>query len=95
MQQIHEQIPDCMAYYFSIIRAPQKQPVWDQLDQINQAMQKFSAQHDWLKYIDLNPMFYDEHQKVKPELFIEDQLHLTTAAYNQMIEHSYTLVNAW
>lgn len=93
LMQIHEQIPDCMAYYFSIIRAPQKQPIWNPLDELNKTMKDFTTKHPWLKFIDLNPMFYDEQQNIKAELFIEDRVHLTTAAYNQMVEHSYPLIN--
>ncbi|HCD34544.1 MAG TPA: hypothetical protein DER01_19195, partial [Phycisphaerales bacterium] len=60
LNQIHEAIPDCKVHYFSVIRAPQKQPVWDQVDQINETMQQNAAKQDWLTFVDLNPIFYDD-----------------------------------
>ena len=87
LNQIHQALPDCMVHYFSIIRAPQKQPVWDQVDQINQTMQQTAAKQDWLTFVDLNTIFYDEQGHCLEDLFDEDQVHLTTEAYMQMVEY--------
>ncbi|MBL4701727.1 MAG: hypothetical protein JKX85_10775 [Phycisphaeraceae bacterium] len=88
LQTLHATIPDCRAYYFSIIRAPQKEPLWDQVNQINQAMQTYATQHHWLEFVDINPVFFDDNGQGNTELFIEDQLHLTTAAYGKLLEYT-------
>jgi lysophospholipase L1-like esterase len=94
MQTMHTALPECKFYYFSIIRAPQKQPVWDQVDQINQAMQNYAAQQDWLNFVDINTVFHDETGKVIESLFVEDQLHLTDEAYDRMVDYGCEHVTA-
>jgi len=87
IDSLHIAIPDCKTYYFSIIRSPQKQPLWDQVNHINQTMQGYADQHHGFDFIDINPVFFDDNGQVNTQLFTEDQLHLTTPAYCKLLEY--------
>lgn len=84
-EAIHSWKPETDIVYHSIIKAPQKRNQWHTVETINQEIQKSFNTSPYRYFLDWNPMFFDENDGVRKELFIEDGLHLTQRAYEKMI----------
>ncbi len=66
--------------YYAIIKAPQKEGRFEDIDRINKAVCQALTGRD--SYVDFNPLlFCSEREK---NLYREDRLHLTPAAYHEM-----------
>lgn len=72
--------------YHSIIKAPQKEEKWDQVDEVNRFCKKEMERRPRGDFIDLNPVFFDGKGAARAELYGEDRLHLRPEAYRLMVE---------
>lgn len=84
--------PPCRMVWTSIIRAPQKQCVWDQVDWINQQIAQAVPQRDL--FVDFNTLLCPDGV-ANPVFFQTDQLHLTEPAYRQMNQRIIDLLRPW
>jgi lysophospholipase L1-like esterase len=71
--------------YHSVIKAPQKQGRWLDVDTVNAALEDHMKDLDQGYYVDLNSVFFDEGGNALAELYVGDQLHLTADAYARMV----------
>jgi lysophospholipase L1-like esterase len=78
--------------FFSVIKAPQKLGKWDLIERINVRVRLSLLEDD--RYVEINGVFFDGHQ-VRSELFVEDQLHLTDAAYKLMVDSAQPILQRW
>ncbi len=76
--------PGLFFVYFSIIRAPQKQDRWEDVDAINASLTRLEERFQNFHVLNLNPVFFDNEGRVLHELFVEDGLHLTDIAYKKL-----------
>jgi lysophospholipase L1-like esterase len=81
--RVWEQLPSTAICFVSINKAPQKQDRWDCIDAAN-ALVRTSCDTDVrLRFVDVNPVLFDEHGRPRSELFCEDGLHLRPSAYRE------------
>lgn len=78
--------------FFAIIKAPQKLDKWDLIERINGRVRLGLLEGD--RYVETNGIFFSAGQ-VREELFVEDQLHLTDAAYELMVEATQPALEGW
>ncbi|MFT5088834.1 MAG: lysophospholipase L1-like esterase [Candidatus Latescibacterota bacterium] len=78
--------------FFSIIKAPQKLSKWDLIERINARVRLGLLEGD--RYVETNGIFFAE-KRVREELFVEDQLHLTDAAYALMVGVAEPVLADW
>jgi GDSL-like Lipase/Acylhydrolase family len=75
IQVLHEKLPNTFFYYTSIHKAPEKRARWDVVEAVNLEMERYSHQTTNVGYIDLNPVLFDSHDKLRDNLFLSDGLH--------------------
>jgi lysophospholipase L1-like esterase len=87
-----EKNPAMRFAYFSIIKAPQKKGRLEVIDAIHADIRARLLPGDL--FVDLNQIFFPNGAPVR-ELFVEDELHLTAAAYDAMVEFTRPLMHKW
>ena len=75
IQILHQKLPNTFFYYTAIQKAPSKRDRWDVVDAVNREMERYSHQASNVGYIDLNPVLFDSHNKLRENLFLSDGLH--------------------
>jgi lysophospholipase L1-like esterase len=75
VQILHEKSPNTFFYYASILKAPEKRERWDVVDAVNRQMELYSRQALNVGYVELNPVLFDNHNNIRENLFLPDELH--------------------
>jgi lysophospholipase L1-like esterase len=78
--------------YFGIIKAPQKADKFDMIDSINSQV-RFKLKDQDI-YVDTNEVLYADICDVS-QFYVEDQLHMTDAAYEALNRYTAPLINEW
>lgn len=82
----------CRFVYTSIIKSPAKRGHWDYLGDLHAHWRShLPAGSGWME---INPMFFDAAGEPRDELYIEDQLHLTPGAYDELTAFARPLLAA-
>ena len=76
-------LPGTRVMFVSVNRAPEKQDLWDVVDDVNHRMQKYAADHPRVEFVDVNPVLFNTDGTPRLELFMSDQLHLRPRAYEE------------
>jgi|GEM_PF-225103 len=79
--KVREKLPSVPIAYISIAPSPSRQAKWDQFRKANSLIKDFSASEKGLAFIDIFPLMLDEKGGPRPELFVEDQLHMNPKGY--------------
>ena len=79
----HE-LPALRFAYLSIIRAPQKADVINQVDEVNVRIAQIAVPRPNFRFLEINPVFFNEQGAPRLDFFLDDGLHLTPAAYNAL-----------
>lgn len=82
--RFHQRCPDAPVAYHGIIKAPEKQHRWDDVDTVNGEVKDFIRRGGLGIHIDLNPLFFTRDGESRMDRFVEDRLHLTDEAYQAM-----------
>ncbi len=78
---IRSALPRVSFIYLAVIKAPQKQERWRQVDEVNRVLQDWAGRSPGFAFIDINPVFFDDLGQARPDYYLEDRLHLTAPAY--------------
>jgi arylsulfatase A-like enzyme/lysophospholipase L1-like esterase len=89
--RVREQIP-CPFGYISIIKCPQRDGRHGEIADVCSAIRSALPPEDL--WIDSDPVFLPQGNPV-PHYYVEDQLHLTPAAYAALLAHAQPQVRAW
>jgi GDSL-like lipase/acylhydrolase family protein len=81
VDKVAASLPEARIYFVSINKAPEKQSVWDVVDDTNSRIRDYTRRNKRLGYIDVNPALFDAAGRPRLDLYREDQLHLRPAAY--------------
>lgn len=81
VERVHAALPKTRILYVSIIRAPQKETAWDQVDAVNRLIRDYCAKDPRLSFVDVNPAVFGPDGKARLELYREDKLHYHPPAY--------------
>jgi len=79
--KIVARLPETRIFYVSINKAPEKQHLWNVVDQANSRVREYTKGDRRLGFIDVNPVLFDAAGKPRLELYREDQLHFHPPAY--------------
>lgn len=82
VERVHAGLPRTRILYASILRAPQKQERWADVDAANRLIRDYCATDPRLGFIDLNPAVFDQAGQPRLDLYLEDKLHYLPAAYD-------------
>lgn len=80
-EKVHAALPDTKFIYVCIKPSIQR---WEKIDKIretNGLVRDYAKDKPYITYFDVEPLMLDADGKPKPELFIEDGLHLSPAGY--------------
>ncbi len=83
VDRVTKALPESKLVFVSVNRAPEKRDRWDVVDDINRQMQKVAETNPHVQFVDVNPALVDSRGSVRMELFMNDQLHLRPAAYEE------------
>lgn len=78
--------------YFGIIKAPQKLGRWDAIDRIHAGIKAGLPATDL--FVDTDPVFVSDGRPVE-SLYVDDGLHLTSAAYTALASQALPQITAW
>ncbi len=90
---LRQALPAARFLYLSIIKAPQKRERWDVVDEVNRQLSEMAAQTPDFHFLDINPIFFTAQGEPRADFYVEDQLHLTPAAYTAMGVFSSAMIH--
>ncbi len=83
-EKVHAALPDAKFIYVCIKPSIER---WKNIENIratNKLVQDYAKDKPYITYLDIEPAILDAEGKPKPELFIEDGLHLSRAGYDEV-----------
>jgi lysophospholipase L1-like esterase len=78
---LEERLPATRIVFISIKPSPARWELFERMREANQEIRAFIATDPRLTYVDVVPAMLGADGKPRPELFVEDQLHLSPAGY--------------
>ena len=78
---IRQNLPHTTIHYVSIKASPSRPQIASRLVEANSAIRKFLKKEKRAGFIDVNTAMLDAAGKPRPELFVEDRLHLNAEGY--------------
>lgn len=82
---IHAELPETQIYFLSIIPAPVRAHLADQMDQANALIRAYTEQHGHLHYIDARHLWSGPDGQPDESLYVADRLHPNEAAYEKLV----------
>lgn len=96
--RVRAALPETRIHYLSIKPSPLREALMEQAVETNRLIADFVAQGENLDYIDIYSRMLDAGGKPRPELFLEDRLHLNPDGYaiwkRTIAEHLQPLLQA-
>ena len=83
IDRVTKALPETRIVFVSVNRAPEKRDRWDVVDDINGQMRKYAERNTRVQFVDVNPALANADGSPRMELFMNDQLHLRPAAYEE------------
>lgn len=74
-------LPATRIFFVSINKAPEKQGVWNVVDDANARVRELAKRNPRVGYIEVNPVLFDASGRPRLDLYQEDELHLRPPAY--------------
>lgn len=81
VQTVHSYIGPRAIYFISIKPSILRWKLWPEMQKANAAIEQWAATQDAVYYIDIATPMLGEDGKPRPELFVEDGLHMTREGY--------------
>ena len=83
VEQCREQVPDLRLYIIGSKPSVARWAIAEQMQRNNAMIQDYCRAKPGFTYIDVWPQLLDGNGQVRPELFMEDELHLNSAGYDR------------
>jgi len=83
VEQCREQVPDLRLYIIGSKPSLARWAIAEQMQRNNAMIQDYCRAKPGFTYIDVWPQLLDGNGQVRPELFMEDELHLNSAGYDR------------
>lgn len=87
--RVHEQLPETSIVYIPIKPSVSRWKMWEDMSEVNQAVEQSAEEKSWLYYCDTATPLLDDDGKPMPKLFKSDGLHLSDEGYalwNEQVE---------
>ncbi len=81
VKKIHKALPDCTLYYVCIKPSLKRWELWETMREANKGIQRLARWRRRVKYVDIATPMLGAGGTPRPELFMEDGLHLNDAGY--------------
>lgn len=81
VQNLHKHLPETRVYFISIKPSIARFAVWNEMKEANRLIEQECLKSEFLTYIDVACAMLDEQGNPKPELYLQDKLHITRDAY--------------
>jgi lysophospholipase L1-like esterase len=78
---VHRRLPDASLHFVAIKPSPSRAHLLPQATAANELVKEFCEGEDWLNYIDVATPMLNQEGQPRPELFLDDRLHLNEAGY--------------
>lgn len=82
ISEVRKSQPNIPIFQIAITPTPSRWQVWDKTKKANEFMQTFCEKTPNLHFIETEKTFLDNKGQPRPELFIQDMLHLQQAGYD-------------
>ena len=83
---IRQNLPEAEVYFISIKPSVLRWEMWPTMQETNQIIQNYIAEHGYLHYFDAASTMLDDTGVVKKDIFIEDNLHMNAKGYEGWTE---------
>ncbi|OPZ04119.1 MAG: hypothetical protein BWZ10_03205 [candidate division BRC1 bacterium ADurb.BinA364] len=80
-ERIHRALPDTRIYAISIKPSLKRWALWPEIRRANALIAHACAQDERMEYLDMVPPMLDAAGRPRPELFVQDGLHLSVEGY--------------
>ena len=90
-KQVKKIVPEMPIFLIEITPAPSRWNIWNETSKANDLMKAYCENKENLYFITTSQEFLNGNQQPRPELFVEDQLHLNRVGYrlwSQIIKSS-------
>jgi lysophospholipase L1-like esterase len=84
--KVHRALSQTRIVYITIKPSPSRRHLIDEMRRANQLIHEITVADERLFYIDVFPAMMNEQGAPRPELFVEDDLHLNRRGYDLWIE---------
>ncbi len=81
LNMTHERFPKARVILNSVKIAPKRALQTPQVKELNERLQAWSADRDWLRFLDSTSYLADAQGQPVPDYFVGDHLHLNAAGY--------------
>jgi lysophospholipase L1-like esterase len=81
VEKVHAAKPDTEIFFIAIKPSLARWKLWDIMKALNERIRAFSSSRPRLHFIDVAPPMLGADGRPRPELFVEDGLHMTPAGY--------------
>ena len=78
---IHAALPECHVYFLPIKPSLKRWALWPEMNAANQRIRRLTERTERFTYVDVATPMLGEDGRPRPELFVEDGLHLSDAGY--------------
>jgi lysophospholipase L1-like esterase len=79
--RVHAALPDCRISYISNAPNPKRWSMIEQMRETSRLVEEFTKTDKRLQFIDVYPHMLGADGKPKPDIFVEDQLHMNAKGY--------------
>ncbi len=81
-EKVHAALPDTKIIYVAIKPSIARWQLIDQIRKTNGLVRDYAAKHDYIHFLDVEPVMLGPDGKPKPEIFLQDGLHMNQAGYD-------------
>lgn len=86
-EKLHTALPETKLYYVSIKFSQSRDKFRPEMIRTNELIAADCATHKGCAYVDLNALMLDAEGNPRPELFLDDKLHMNAAGYAIWTKH--------
>jgi len=81
VERVHQKLPKTKVIYASILRAPQKEKLWNVVNETNKLVSDYCKTDARLTYVDINGAVFEANGKPRDDLYLDDKLHYKPVTY--------------
>jgi lysophospholipase L1-like esterase len=80
--KVHAALPGTKIIYVAIKPSIARWQLIDQIRATNGMVSEYAAEHDYIQFLDVEPVMLGEDGKPRPEIFVKDNLHMNQTGYD-------------